>query len=83
MFDWTRLPPEAELPEHIRSIKNIDWANTSVGEMEFWPQSLRTAICLMTSYPMPVAMYIGSDFVAVYNESYQEVAGAKHPSLLG
>ncbi|CRK13695.1 hypothetical protein BN1708_017196, partial [Verticillium longisporum] len=33
--------------------------------------------------PHPAALYWGPEFVTIYNEAYIELAGQKHPSLMG
>jgi hypothetical protein len=41
-FDWTRLPLTSTLPSHIEFARSIDWANTPLGPIEYWPNDLRT-----------------------------------------
>lgn len=82
-FDWTRIPMSDDLPEHIKFAKSFDWASTPIGPIEDWPTELRVASNLVMGSPYPAAMYWGRDHVCIYNEAYVEMAGQKHPQLLG
>ena len=82
-FDWTRMPESATTPEHIRFARSIDWAATSLGPMDTWCADLRAMCNLIVASPHPAAMYWGPDHVAIYNEAYVDLAGRKHPALMG
>lgn len=82
-FDWTRLPITDDMPSHIRFARSIDWASTSLGPIQHWPQDLRQMCNLIMASPHPAAMYWGEDFTAIYNEAYVLLAGQKHPALMG
>ncbi|KFA53690.1 hypothetical protein S40293_03844 [Stachybotrys chartarum IBT 40293] len=82
-FDWTRIPMSDSLPEHIKFAKSIDWAATPLGPIEDWPAELRTMSNLIMGSPHPAAMYWGPDLICIYNAAYIELAGQKHPSLMG
>ncbi|KAG5944126.1 hypothetical protein E4U53_006928 [Claviceps sorghi] len=82
-FDWTRLPLDDSLPEHIKFAKTRDWASTPLGPMADWPTDLRTMSSLVMATPHPAAMYWGPECVAIYNEAYISLAGQKHPQLMG
>ncbi|RYZ37088.1 MAG: two-component system sensor histidine kinase/response regulator, partial [Myxococcaceae bacterium] len=65
-------------------LRQVDWAKTSLGPVETWPQSLRTAvgIVLASDYPLYVAW--GPEFVQFYNDAYRPICGrTKHPAALG
>lgn len=83
VFDWTRVPVSDTLPEHIKFAKSIDWASTSLGPMSEWPHDLRAMSNLIMGSPHPAAMYWGTDLICIYNAAYIELAGRKHPSLMG
>jgi signal transduction histidine kinase len=63
--------------------RTVDWASTSIGSVEEWPQSLRTAvsICLASSFPQLV--WWGPDLIQIYNDAYCPVLGEKHPHAMG
>lgn len=82
-FDWTRLPLQDDLPDHIIFAKSRDWASTALGPIDTWSADLRTMSSLVMATPHPAAMYWGTEKVALYNEAYISLAGKKHPQLMG
>ena len=66
-----------------RLIAAFDWASTSIGPIEVWPQSLKTAVSLILRSRVPIVMLWGEDGVMIYNDGYSEFAGGRHPQLLG
>lgn len=83
-FDWTRVPASSPgLSSHIQFIKSIDWSKTSLGPMETWQDELRGAVNLIMACPFPAAMYWGDKYTTLYNQAYVEIAGPKHPQLMG
>ncbi|OAA44548.1 ethylene receptor [Beauveria brongniartii RCEF 3172] len=82
-FDWTRIPMSDTLPEHIKFAKTIDWASTPLGPIEEWPNELRMLSNLVMGSPHPATMYWGPEYVCIYNAAYVEIAGKKHPRIMG
>ncbi|KAM0455243.1 hypothetical protein ACHAO4_004119 [Trichoderma viride] len=82
-FDWTRIPYNDNLPEHIKLAKSIDWSSTSLGPMSEWSYNLRGMTNLIMASPNPTAMYWGPEFISIYNAAYVALAGSKHPNLMG
>ncbi len=66
-----------------RLIQAFDWAGTSLGPLEAWPQSLRTATDIVLESPVPIVMLWGPDGVMIYNDAYSVFAAQRHPTLLG
>ena len=64
-------------------IRAFDWSKTSLGPIERWPQSLKTATTLLLMSPVPIVMLWGPDGYMIYNDSYSVFAGGRHPALLG
>lgn len=83
IFDWTRVPYTETLQPHIKFAKTTDWASTPLGPIEEWPSELRAMANLVMGSPHPAAMYWGPHFVCIYNEAYLDLAGKKHPKLMG
>ncbi|KAF7562966.1 hypothetical protein G7046_g1127 [Stylonectria norvegica] len=83
IFDWTRLPISDNLPPHIRFARSVDWAATPLGPIEDWAADLRAMSNLVMGSPHPAAMYWGPEFVCIYNAAYLDLAGQKHPRLMG
>jgi PAS domain S-box-containing protein len=64
-------------------IARRDWSSTSVGPIDSWPQSLKTATSIMLRSPVPIVMLWNADGVMLYNDAYSVFAGRRHPDLLG
>lgn len=64
-------------------LTSFDWASSTLGKMEEWPQSLKTAVsmCLTCRFPAMVAW--GADMIQIYNDGYAEIIGIKHPKAFG
>ena len=61
-----------------------DWALTSLGPVEAWPQSLRTAASILLESRFPMYIAWGPDYVQLYNDGYRPILGAtKHPAAMG
>jgi signal transduction histidine kinase len=69
-----------ELGELIRS---YDWSRTSIGPIEGWPDSLRTAVRIMLASSQPIWIGWGEDLIYLYNDPYKSIIGGKHPGMLG
>lgn len=82
-FDWTRIPLMENLPDHIRLARMTDWGATTLGPIEDWPYELRAMANLVMGSPHPAAMYWGPEFISIYNAAHIELAGQKHPGLMG
>lgn len=82
-FDWTRIPMSDSLPEHIRLAKTTDWASTPLGAIEDWPNELRMLANIVMGSPHPATLYWGPEYICIYNAAYIEIAGQKHPSIMG
>ena len=64
-------------------IAGHDWSSTSLGPIQFWPQTVKTATALMLRSDVPIVMLWGPQGVMVYNDAYAVFAGGRHPRLLG
>ena len=61
----------------------FDWASTSLGPVDQWPQSLRTAAQLTLSSIFATIVLWGPELIQIYNEGYRPILGVKHPIGLG
>ena len=61
----------------------FDWASTSLGPVEGWPQALRTIVRTTMDSPFAVNLWCGPDKILIYNDAYRRVLGVKHPDALG
>ncbi len=79
-----RLDPLAGGGEMGQLMRSVNWAGTSVGPVDGWPQSLRTALSIVLENHF--AMYIawGKSYTQFYNDAYRPILGStKHPQALG
>jgi PAS domain S-box-containing protein len=62
-----------------------DWSNTSVGNPDLWPQSLRTIIGIVLNSKFPMFLWWGPELICFYNDAYRPSLGqnGKHPGILG
>ncbi|HMN28566.1 MAG TPA: histidine kinase dimerization/phospho-acceptor domain-containing protein, partial [Caldilineaceae bacterium] len=65
-------------------MRTMDWAATSLGPVEQWPQSLRSAVSICLGSRFPILIWWGPQLVMLYNDAYRPMLGAtKHPQALG
>jgi PAS domain S-box-containing protein len=74
------LPATGETADLIHQ---FDWSATALGPIEFWSSTVRTAVGMMLRSPVAIATLWGDDGVMIYNDAYVEIAGKRHPDLLG
>jgi hypothetical protein len=60
-----------------------DWALTSLGPAEQWPQSLRSALSICLGSSFQIAIYWGAELSLLYNDAWRPILGTKHPYALG
>lgn len=65
----------------VDEIKSVDWANTSLGEPEGWPDSLRTAVQMMLSSRFPKAICWGADLTTMFNDAFRPILGEKRDCM--
>lgn len=82
-FDWTRIVDTSSMLPHLQFARSRNWAATPLGPIESWPADLRTMSNMIMGSPHPAAMYWGPEHTALYNEAYLDLAGNKHPKLMG
>lgn len=69
--------------EMTKLVRTLDWGQTSLGPIEQWPQSLRTAASLCLASNFPINLIWGPERVQIYNDGYWPICGAKHPLSMG
>mgnify|MGYP001213694308 FL=1 len=62
-------------------IRDFDWAGTSLGPAQDWPQVLHVLVDLMLSSSQPMFLVWGPERTCLYNDSYSEILAGKHPAL--
>jgi len=63
--------------------RDFNWSATSLGSVEEWPNSLRTAAAMVLGSGFPMVLLWGPDLIQIYNDGYIPFLAAKHPSGLG
>ncbi len=69
--------------ESSRLLREVDWANTPLGDLAEWPQSLRTSISICLNSAFPILVWWGPELVMLYNDAYAPIISNKHPAALG
>jgi signal transduction histidine kinase/ActR/RegA family two-component response regulator len=65
-------------------IRAYPWKRTPLGEAQFWPPGLRTAMRVMLATQHPMFIFWGHEHTCLYNDAYCRSLGPeKHPSILG
>lgn len=64
-------------------IAGHDWASTSLGPLDTWPAALKAATSMILGSSLPMALLLGDDAIALYNDAYAALIGLRHPGTLG
>ena len=64
-------------------IRVMEWAQTPLGPIASWPQSLRTTVNLCLASDLPICIIWGPELVQLYNDGYRMICGEKHPRSMG
>src|SRR6202161_2982159 len=67
-----------------RLVREFDWAQTPLGDINAWPQSLKTVVRVLLTSRFAMWMGWGSELTFFYNDAYARMSlGKKHPWALG
>jgi PAS domain S-box-containing protein len=67
-----------------RDLAAVDWTSTSLGPVDGWPQSLRTAVSILLSSRFAMWMAWGPELTFFCNAAYRrDTLGRKYPWALG
>jgi signal transduction histidine kinase/ActR/RegA family two-component response regulator len=66
-----------------RSMRAFDWSATSIGPVERWPQSLRTAVSIVLRSKLEMCVAWGPAFIQLYNDAFGRLLGAHPERALG
>ena len=66
-----------------RRMAEFDWARSSLGPPETWPDELVAAVVTMLASRAQIVIFFGPEYCALYNDAYIQVSGGKHPGFLG
>ncbi|MBX3483473.1 PAS domain-containing protein [Phenylobacterium sp.] len=79
-------PADADAPGHIpmaEATRQFDWASTSAGAIEQWPDPLKYAVRLMLLSPAPMAVFIGREGLLAHNDAARDLFGMYYAGSLG
>ncbi len=74
------LSGHGDMSERIRQ---FNWSQTSIGAVDKWKQSLRSALNICLNSNFPIAIYWGTELCLLYNDAWSPIPGNKHPWALG
>jgi PAS domain S-box-containing protein len=63
--------------------RSTNWAATSLGPVESWPESLRGMVRACLESKTALAIWAGPDWVLIHNDAYAPMLGRKHPWAMG
>ena len=63
-------------------VRAFDWAATPLGPISGWSGALRITVDQMLASKFPACLFWGEDLIAIYNDGYEVILGAK-PEALG
>lgn len=63
-------------------IRAKDWSG-SLGPLEHWPVSLRTALGICLQFPLPACVAWGRQRTQIYNDAYARLASIRQTTALG
>ena len=64
-------------------IRHIDWSRTSLGSIDKWPGSLRTAVTAALDSSWPTIILWGEELIQIYNDAYRDILSLRHPAAMG
>lgn len=64
-------------------LQSIDWANTPLGSLQDWSNSLQNALSICFNSRFPMTVWWGENHLFFYNDAWQPLLGSKHPQALG
>lgn len=68
--------------EMAQLMRQHDWAGTSLGPPDRWPEALKVAIRLLLTSKFEMWLGWGPDIAFFYNDAYRPTLGIKHPNAL-
>jgi PAS domain S-box-containing protein len=64
-------------------ILDHDWTESGLGPVSTWPPNLKFAVSTILLMPSAALLLWGSRHIQIYNDSYRNLMGLKHPDGLG
>jgi PAS domain S-box-containing protein len=64
-------------------MRSLDWSQTPLGDVNHWPQSLRSAVSILLPSKAQICLLWGAELIMLYNNAYHPILASKHPWALG
>ncbi|MBO9187978.1 PAS domain-containing protein [Rhizobium sp. L80/93] len=64
-------------------IRSKDWSKSLAGSIDGWSAAMRTTVANIVNSPVAKVLMWGPHHVMIYNDTYREIAGERHPMALG
>jgi signal transduction histidine kinase len=64
-------------------IRSKDWSRHPLGPLDKWPAPLQTSVNTILACSFPLIILWGTDLLQIYNDSYAEIMGPRHPQGMG
>src|SRR6185437_2852737 len=61
-------------------MRAFDWSATSLGPVQNWPPSLKTAISICLNSQVPIVLCWGPELITLYNDACIPMLGTRHPA---
>jgi signal transduction histidine kinase/DNA-binding response OmpR family regulator/GAF domain-containing protein len=68
--------------EMAQMMRQHQWANSSLGTPDRWPEALKVAVRLLLTSKFEMWLGWGPDIAFFYNDAYRPTLGNKHPNAL-
>ncbi|MBD3884990.1 response regulator [Phormidium tenue FACHB-886] len=78
-----RTSPFPKFGEMGTRMQALDWAQTPVGAVESWSQSLKSTVRTLLGSRYPMILLWEQELIQIYNDAYINLIGTKHPYALG
>ncbi|MEO5583401.1 MAG: PAS domain S-box protein, partial [Saprospiraceae bacterium] len=64
-------------------IRQKDWSKTTLGNIDTWPESLRTTLGIILHSAFPMFLFWGDELICFYNDAFRPSLGVdgKHPAI--
>jgi PAS domain S-box-containing protein len=82
-IDRSCIPGWLRGTEMGRLIFTHDWVDSGLGPIQNWPLHLQLAVNIMLRLPSAALLCWGPNLIQIYNDSFRDLMGSKHPPGLG
>jgi Signal transduction histidine kinase regulating C4-dicarboxylate transport system len=62
-------------------VRSFPWETTPLGSIEAWPPALRVTVDAMLESKFPQCLFWGQELIAIYNDAFLPILGAKEEAM--